>query len=926
MGKITKLLLLLLLMLTTPAFAAERTHSIVPTDESIDDATAKHVLAQIYSRNKHTYELALELYNELLDRRSEYAPSSEQLLQGPYDFSVVPQGSEVSLFDVQRTLAEIYKSDEATYQKALDHYSELLEERPGDPSYLLEMAEIYAYQKDYSRALELVCGIDIDTENIELNLKLAEVQSILGYAVESRERFLNLLSQVGDSPKLSLAYASAAMRWGDYYEALELYSCASWSSEYAVESMLGKIDVLVATQQLLEAEAQIEIDLNEYPDKREILLLKLLNIKRMRYDYQAALDIIDELLCASPKAAFKMIKVSLLNDSRAFQEALDLSLEMVDDAYYRFKAFLEAGKASLGLGECEAAHDYFQLAQEGSLVKIPATYYLADCAASDEYYIQSIIENAGSAQELLEWVYLYAKDANEYAMLKLLYAATEMDPDYFPAQLELAEACSVQMNYAAASAIYAKWLVELPENCKLLLSLARVTAWNRQYCDAVILYQDLIGMNPCDPIPRLEQARTAYWGKNYSLSMLYYRTLKEMLDDLCIGEERAYHVCLEVACRRAEWQHRFFERWEILAMLLEQDPHSPIWRFEYAENLCAFNYCEAACGMCCDVLQDIPLHTLASYSLDRGIQKQQNKVNIAYNYWQEIGYGDLSQIGRYEEICTLEVPFCCNNVFLLSQHFWDEHTFYDNRFHSANGVSAMWKYEPAPFLAIRTEAQFKAYQQDFDDTFTGNIEMNTKFLDIHKWILGASVKDMIYNYFNLAQKTQGYICYTGLESRWSHYSNAHCLFENTIYSDSNNMQRAVVDYEYRIGDYPRVLSISTLGEFRNTSHINVFINNPQGSLVDIIHPYWAPQNYYFGRVAFAFRHDYGDLAFCNAPERYYDVDFSFGTDSEDNNFCALKGQWVHECFDGWKFSISGLVHRSEMWNAKGLWCSLGYNF
>jgi len=51
-----------------------------------------------------------------------------------------------------------------------------------------------------------------------------------------------------------------------------------------------------------------------------------------------------------------------------------------------------------------------------------------------------------------------------------------------------------------------------------------------------------------------------------------------------------------------------------------------------------------------------------------------------------------------------------------------------------------------------------------------------------------------------------------------------------------------------------------------------------------------------------------------------------GTDTEHNPSIELRGEWHYEFLDHWTFSIKGLIHRSKLWDAEGVWADLRYQF
>ena len=173
--------------------------------------------------------------------------------------------------------------------------------------------------------------------------------------------------------------------------------------------------------------------------------------------------------------------------------------------------------------------------------------------------------------------------------------------------------------------------------------------------------------------------------------------------------------------------------------------------------------------------------------------KEQPCALVNYNYWYENGYGQLAQIGRYEGIATIVYPVSCHEKFTLSQRYWDEHTFYDQGYHQAEGQTIGWENRFNMFTKATAAFTVKHYFRRFGTTYTGFGDLWFDLCDWAKVGIGYTKKDEIFNYFNLTQMTQGDIWWTGLKTNPSHYIELYSLLENTQFNDRNNQVHAVVD-------------------------------------------------------------------------------------------------------------------------------------
>ncbi|HNT44021.1 MAG TPA: hypothetical protein PKN85_06140, partial [Syntrophorhabdaceae bacterium] len=145
------------------------------------------------------------------------------------------------------------------------------------------------------------------------------------------------------------------------------------------------------------------------------------------------------------------------------------------------------------------------------------------------------------------------------------------------------------------------------------------------------------------------------------------------------------------------------------------------------------------------------------------------------------------------------------------------------------------------------------------------------------------------------------------------------------YNDSNSGSLFSLAAGYALTDHPRTFKVAASGETRNTRHDNEYVYR-NGELVDIIHPYWAPRDYLAGSVLLEWRHDLSKTFICGAEQHFYDLKASFGTDSENNPYAKIEGEWSWEFLKHWLVGIKALAHTSPKWDATGAWAWLRYRF
>ncbi len=908
--------------------AEEKPISLVQEHDQVSDYEARMAYAQALSANRRTLREALRQYKILLKQRPDDAMVYLEVQriqwsishpEEPKNPSLIQREDWMSNYEARLSLAHLDSYKKRTYAEALQQYGELLARSPNNPELLLDVAQIYVNERRYPEAVWVLGRISVPPNSLELQLKLAQLEDSLGYFERSHQRFVYILAQRPNSEKVRLAFASAMMSWGDFYNAERIYSNYFAENPHSIEAITHVVDVLVATQRFVEAETMACKQLSLHPEYQEILLNKILTIKKYQNDFVAALAIADQLVeCYPCTIDYQLDRAELLYKMDYFEDALRIYLTFTNNPEYAGQASLGAGKSYLKLGDISLAETILQTALQDSSTKIAAEFYLNQCTLD----VSQIIQDYAYAQDLQVWADQFAEEGLLDPMIELYQAAVQKDPDFLPAKLNLADSLSSKREYLSSYELYEELLDVFPLNAKYLLGRARVLSWDKQYDIALEHYNELINLNPCNPIPRLEQARVAFWARYFDLSMNYFCKLLNQTSNCLLYRE----IWLEMTALRRAWNRRIIHSLHEYQELRCLDPGNAIWKFEYAQALCSLGLCEEPIELYRDILHDNPLHTLAAMALEREEMQYCSNATLNYDWWQERGYGDLAQIGRYEIIGAYTYPMTCNHHLRFAQRRWIEHTYYDGQFHIADGQTLEWNGRFNPYISGVLGATNKQYLQHFKPTFTWNAELSLNLYDNAIVRFGYKKRDEIYNFFNLQQNTQGKISWIEIQSNLTHKLQVNSYYEYLIYNDNNNLKHGFVTAAYAFTEYPNVFKASITGEYRDTAHTNIFITNAAGKTIDIIHPYWAPQNYGLGQIQFEFRHDFALLEFCGAPICFYDIKFAFGDDTQHNPYWEVKGEWQYEFYYHWKFDLVGYVHRSPQWDANGLWCTVDYRF
>lgn len=931
-----KLPICFFLVVLFSAFALADT-SIVPEPEWINDYQAAKAYAKALSAETSTLPEALHIYEQLQSQQPDDFLLSLEIEKARYsiehpedhlpNLSLVPRTDWISDRDARLTLAQVLGYHKKTYLEALEQYRILLKEEPHNVNFLLEMGTLFINLKLFDEAICLLETVQTLPKNDSQLAKLAIYENNLGYDFCSKQLFEEILLRNPDFDVL-IQFANAMLSWGDFYQAENIYRQALCAEPDSIQIKLSLIDVLVGLQRLDEAEGFSYTQLSSSPQAVPFLE-KIIWIKLQQKNYCTALSLVDQLILLKPlKNQYVLLRAEILYKLERYQEALKAFEILKNDQDYYAIAALGAGQCYLKTGNTTRAEIELQQASQDTTTAINARYHMAGNSVLENSFIENIILCSTTAQELQTWIDSYSQDGFTEPIRRLCNAAVVLDPDFFPTQINLAEAMSTELDFIPALEIYECLLDDFPENAKLLLARARVKSWNKDYLESIRLYEQLIALNPDNPVPKLEQARVAYWGKYYPLSVSLYERL---LNDTEACDDWAMNLIhkktwIEFQIQQLYWNNRIMHTLPFYQEELALEPASEIWKFGYAQALCSLGLCEDAIDIYRDILHNSPASTVTGIALEREENHKNISFALDYIYWQEKGYGDLDQIGRYQSDFMINIPLSCQQHIRLFQRYWIEHTFYDNNYHHAEGQSIEWDNRFNEFFLAAAGITYKQYIHRFGPTFTcfGNVTCN--LWDYASLNLFFKKSDLITNFFNLEQTTQQRVWGTEINSSVTHAFSVNTLLEHIDYSDSNSAVHYLLGLNYAFTDSPRLLRLCLTGEYRNTAHLNIFIYSPSGQLLNIIFPYWAPQKYFFCQALLEWRHDYGWLEFCGAPVRYYSIKIAGGDDNQQNPFWEIKGEWQHEFYSHWKINVAAYIHRSPMWNAKGLWCTVCYEY
>lgn len=847
--------------------------------------------------------------------------------------SLVPKDNWISDEAIRLDYARLLSYRPETRDSALAEYLLLLKFQPHNVKLLREISQVYIDAKRYPEALNLLYNaLKQNPEDPDLLAATGYAEAVAGHAKQSRFLFEKALSHK-KSDSLLVKYADAMMSWGDFLKAEKIYCQALKEDPHSVELLLKLGWVLQSSQRYESAESLFQRALFHHPNHPK-LLEAMAKLKLEENEYEVALEYVERLIHVVDSPPNLLLKATILYKWGCWDEALDVYHQLLHQTSYQhvagFKTYQVDAYNGIGLiysklDRDELADDSFKKALQLESANVEARFYSLGNRAEEEDVLNQIIAESPSVQVMEKWASLFLENGMPCKASYIDYAILLRDPEYFPAQIALAETLTTEFLFDSALDIYVRLLEIYPEDPKIMLAIARVLAWSKNYCDAIEWYDGLIQRNPQNPVLYREKARTALWAKKYLFAMETYRQALFTFDDYLIQKS----IAIEWNSKRLFWEKCYLDslytHWELLRLR----PYDADAKFEYGQLFCILKMCDYSKRVYAEMLEKDPNHKIVQMALERSFQQLEPALFTNYFYWREFGTGNFSQsqIRRERLDIGFEIPLSCRAHLRLIEHTWIEEPFFDGIYHPAIGPSLEADCVFSPTFRASANITYKDYFHKFTPRVTSYTHLYFILNEVLQMDMGLDKENEIYNFFSLKQGIQSIIAWITLRADINHKWNLETTYRHLAYNDRNSQSHVNVRSKYCFSDQPNLFSVILEGNYRDTSHDSITIFNAKGKIVDVIHPYWTPQKYFSGGIALEFHHDY-DLfyEYCEMPQRYFEARVRVEDDTNDNPGIQFYFKLKHEWYNHWGLEFTGFAHRSKQWNAEGLWGTINYRF
>lgn len=908
--------------------------------------------------------------------------------------SLVPPHSRISDNETRITLAGLLalRDDSAALVEANALIVHVRDQEPGNLAAAAAHVPLLLKLSKQEQALDLAQNLVArEPESRSFLLLLADVQAELGHYAACRDLYRSALATSPQDAALRLRYADRCNLWGDFNEAEGIFRSLLLDEPENHPLRLRLARVLYSQQRHEESSSLIkgillQAGLEDQRLQRECILL-LKDIRLMQKDYASALAIIEDALKQDHEfhEAFLAKAEVMLLDKRPRQAAdtLHALLDQGADAE-SVLALLYLGRALLALEDVEGARNALLRAKELALRPVQARFYLtiADGRGMEEDWT-----SAATAADLHTWGQTCAEEGMIEESIRWFELALEKDATFFPARIALVQSLATASRYTDALELLRLLREEHPESEKLLLTEARILAWDKQYDAGLRRYEELHRRNPQDPVPRKEAARTAYWGKMRTLGGAWFSSihtpavdkrlthtlpripaivlpeapthdshsgvrppeappyrayeallfmlpsldgdLQQQATEAILEYEALYQLqkatWLEHQAKDQLWNRRPIRGMQKLVELLEFQPGNEEALFDLAQAQCALNLCNEERETYERLLHLSPMHSLAGYALKRREIRSGHALHSRFSVWDEEGHGELGQITRLHSELRYELPLTCQSRLTTAAHNFMELPRKSGQPRHAYGQSLGVESVFNEHLSFSVSIMGKWYDGSPDNSITGRLGFWLRTNDHVRLGLLFNRKEEFANDFALEQGVISNRPGLALEAVPWRWLELKFGYEHIFYSDDNQGLLAEGEAKFLLSDHPRTLSLAFNLEHRNTQNQSDYIYS--GSyLTNIIHPYWTPRDYVATSATLQWRHDLSEFFFCGSQLHYYDIKTTMGYDSENNPYYRGALAWHWEFLEHWTMDIEFMIHHSEQWKARSMSAGLSYRF
>ena len=439
-------------------------------------------------------------------------------------------------------------------KQAIELLEELLKQHPSDARILFEIGNIYLFQKKYREAYQkYLVALDYSPP-LDIESKIVIAMTDLGSYKKANALIKDLKNKIKHIKPVSkfrkLFFSThedeastavkqivlkdcviAYYKMGYFKQGIALCKELIHEDPTSVELYLLLAQLFTQAERFAEAEETCKLLHHKFPDN-PLVVKKLLEIYVQENNYPKVLDCIANLLTDNEHVNEELLflKANILYDSLDLQGALKV-YDSLRNTPFQSKLLIGKGKTLLAQGKTDAAKQLFQEAFTRFPDEIEPQFYHAVICTPDRDTLSELLKNCKDPYVLLEWSRLYKERKKAKPAMMLAELAATLNPEFITARDDMVGFYGTMRDEKRGIPAVQALIQEFPHNDKFILQKARIYSYCSLYMDALESYTAIIALDPENPVPQLDRARSAFWGKNVMTGeKLYQRMLYPTVD------------------------------------------------------------------------------------------------------------------------------------------------------------------------------------------------------------------------------------------------------------------------------------------------------------------------------------------------------------------------------------------------------------
>lgn len=390
-------------------------------------------------------------------------------------------------------------------------FGKAIELNPDFAEARLNLAKLLLAAKQYDQARSHIDRVvSQEPENAEARLLKAS-QLVSQHQAAQAEAILDDLKAAGNtSPELFLLLAGVKERQSDIQAAESILKAGLSEHEKDPRLHLAMVRLYSAAGRKDDAVAQMKTLIASAPDRKEYTLaLALLHWEREEFDL--ADQVLQQMIADAPQAhEVRLAAANFYLERRQVQKAEAMLLEGIRDLPQAIELYLGLNRLYQVAGQPQKGIEQL-LAFLGTNPRPPANdVQKAALVLAQSYFQIKAFERAAHFTAMVldehpdQWEALYLKGRIEMAQGRMAQAVSALtavvaaQPRFEEAHIQLAQAHSMEADYASAVGVLQNGARLFPASKAMRHALARAHMLHKDYKSAETVYQALLTIDPSD--------------------------------------------------------------------------------------------------------------------------------------------------------------------------------------------------------------------------------------------------------------------------------------------------------------------------------------------------------------------------------------------------------------------------------------------